>query len=308
MGRIAEAMRKAQAERADKQRLETGPVRATDGLGPPAQECITDGSEVPGTEVVSRLVRPDDAAAAGAREALRMSAVDPAIVAVTDPTSAVAEQYRAIRTWLLRRNTTGEHRSVAITSSVPREGKSVTSVNLAVCLAEVRHLSVLLLDADLRRGSISALTGVPTRPGLADVLDGESAMHDAIHPTGLKNLCIMPAGQSRRRNPAELLSSRIAQSLFDEVRERFHYVLVDTPPVQTASDVAMIGGMCTGVLMVVRMHRTAQHVVRQSVRWLQSNNLQVFGCVLAAANVRRTSLSYSYPYNSPSTSGDAHRG
>jgi Mrp family chromosome partitioning ATPase len=120
-------------------------------------------------------------------------------------------------------------------------------------------------------------------------------LSDVIHATGVENLFIMPAGDVTHGNPAEWLSSRTAQALFDEVRERFHYVLVDTPPIQTAADVGVIGGMCSGVIMVVRMHRTPEPLARQSVRWLQANNLTVLGCLLAGATAHPRPPAYKGP-------------
>lgn len=115
------------------------------------------------------------------------------------------------------------------------------------------------------------------------MLRGTATFDDTIHPTGVPNLSLIPAGSQPPDGPAELLSSRAAQIVLDEARERFHYVLIDTPPVQTASDVGLIGGMCSDVLMVVRAGHTPEPIVRQSIRWLQANNLPLIGCVLSAA-------------------------
>jgi capsular exopolysaccharide synthesis family protein len=296
-------MKRAEAERAEKIRLHGG---APDGAATAvAARPGTTGSDAPRTTV--RPSRRTGDAAADAPEVAYLQTgglMSPSgsLVCLTEPSSTIAEQYRAVRTWLLRHNTTGEHRSYVITSSVPQEGKSVTTVNLAVCLAEVRHLNVLMIDADLRGGSLAGLTGLPNRPGLADVLEGRATIDEAIQPTGIDNLAIMPAGRSEGTGAAEMLSSRTASMLFDEVRERFHYTLVDTPPVQTAADVGVIGGMCSAVLMVVRMHRTNEPLVRQSVRWLQANNLNVIGSICSAANIRKSRMSYPYQYGYRQTS------
>lgn len=278
MGRIAEAMRKAQAERVEVIRLGGGTVPER---GPSTAPRAAPIDITPPPRVTP--VKPSDAPA----EPIKAPAgVDDSIVCLTDPTSALAEQYRGLRTWLLRHNTAGEHRSIVITSSMPGEGKSVTALNLAVTLAEVKHLNVLMLDADLRRGSIARLLGRESGPGLADVLSGTSSLNDAVHPTGIRNLSLLPAGRTTPTSPAELFSTRTTPAVFDEVRERYHYVIIDTPAVQTAADVGVIGGLCSGLLMVIRMNRTPEPMVKQSVRWLQANNLNVLGCVLAAADER----------------------
>src|SRR5439155_25287331 len=120
--------------------------------------------------------------------------VHPSLVTVTDRASTIAEQYRAVRTWLLSRIAPGERPCLAITSSVPREGKSVTTANLAVVLAEVRHMQVLAVDCDLRQGSLSRLFNLPMKAGLADVLSGRTSLADAILRTPIGNLSVLPAG------------------------------------------------------------------------------------------------------------------
>ncbi|MFQ5430823.1 MAG: CpsD/CapB family tyrosine-protein kinase [Phycisphaerae bacterium] len=219
--------------------------------------------------------------------------VHPTVVSILDPRSAVAEQYRAARTWLLRRETAGKHSAVAITSSVPREGKSVTTANLAAVMAEVRHMQVLAVDCDFRQGSLSRLFNLPRSPGLSDVLVGRAALDEAIHPTPLGNLAFLPAGEAGDLNPTELLNSITASRIFDEIRERFHFSLVDTPPVHWLSDIGVIGALCSGIVLVVRMNKTASHLVRQSVHWLQANHLDVLGCIAADCRVRGARYEYT---------------
>ncbi|MCA9254927.1 MAG: CpsD/CapB family tyrosine-protein kinase [Phycisphaerales bacterium] len=214
------------------------------------------------------------------------------VVAARERNSMITEQYRAARTWLLRRNTAGKHACVAITSSIPKEGKSVTTANLAVTMAEVRHLNVLAVDCDLRQGSMARLYKMPNTPGLADVLTGRVSLDEAIATTPIPNLWTLPAGARHDLNSGELMNSRAATRVFDELRERFHYILVDTPPVQSLSDVGAIGALCTGVILVVRMNKTASHLVRQSLHWLQSNHLNVLGCI--ASDCRTKGARYEY--------------
>jgi Mrp family chromosome partitioning ATPase len=145
------------------------------------------------------------------------------VVAAHDHSCAITEQYRAVRTWLLRRNATGRHECIAITSSIPREGKSVTTANLAVVMSEVRHMKVLAMDFDLRQGSLAKLYKLSGAPGLADVLAGEASLEEAMTTTPFGNLSFLPAGICRGRNPAELVNSKTAAHVFEEIRERFHF-------------------------------------------------------------------------------------
>jgi capsular exopolysaccharide synthesis family protein len=175
---------------------------------------------------------------------------------------------------------------------MPKEGKSVTAANLAVAMSEVRQMQILAVDCDLRQGGLGKLLRRSEGPGLADVLAGNAALRDAIHPTPLENLSFLPAGDCGAASPAELLNSTAAARVFEEIRDSYHCTLVDTPPVQQVSDVGVIGGLCTGVVMVVRMNRTDSQIVRQSLRWLQSNNLNILGCIAAACSPKAALSSY----------------
>lgn len=284
MGRIAEALKRAESERRESTRMGTPTPAPRGGL-----EHL---------RVNRAPSSPIAAAPIPAAPPTPTTAWDPRLVVQFDRAGAVAEQYRAIRTWLLAHNSTGEHRILGLTSSTPGEGKTVTVGNLGLALAEVRHLSVLMVDGDLRRPALGRTFGFQpdtrdtTSAGLADVLAGRGQLADVIRPSAVENLHILPAGSAGTLTPAELLNARAARRVFDEIRDRFHYVLVDTPAVQSASDVAVLGAMCTGMLMVVRMNQPSSGIVRQSVRWLQANNVHVLGCIAVGANNRASHVLY----------------
>lgn len=311
MGRIAEALKKAQRDRDEKLRLGLG-----DAVLPDTRRAVPGSVSCPPIEpdpvvgVVGRGPRPAVVAEPSApgfrnilqsrRPGLRLDPMPtwhahPSVVALRDRDTSITEQYRAIRTWLLRRPAAGEHTCLAITSSVPQEGKSVTVANLAVVLAEVRHLNILAIDCDFRQGYLSTLFKMPNSPGLADVLVGRATAEESIAETPLGNLSVLPAGTCQDLNPAELINSTAASRLFEELRERFHFILVDTPPVQWLSDIGVIGALCTGVMMVVRMNKTPASAVRQSVSWLRSNNLNVIGCIAAACSLDAAGSGYREP-------------
>lgn len=330
MGRIAEALRKAQRDREEQLRVGLDACALAGGADPEALSgragTVSSASSPEASAAIktaaqpvsptNRISRAYSGLASQGGDILRglrarvgppkppeplpmppVWDVDPSLVCVHERCSSLAEQYRAIRTWLLRRNTTGEHTSLAITSSLPREGKTVTTANLAVSLTEVRHLNILAVDCDLRGPSLAKLFRLPSAPGLVDVLAGKTKLAEVLRTTPLGNFSILPAGRLQGQNPAGLLNSPIAAKVFDELRERFHYVLVDTPPVQKLTDVGVIGALCSGILFVVRMHKTPSHLARQSLHWLQSNNLSVIGCVAAACNVKDARHLYREPYD-----------
>ncbi len=283
MGRIADALKKAEHERRMRMRTERS-VDVADAEERVGRTALNDwpsdrlGLAARGREVPIAPPPPWD--------------VHPTIVAVCDRESPIAEQYRSARTWILRRQNIGRQLCIAITSSIPREGKSVTTANLGVVFSEIRHLKVLAVDCDFRQGSLARLFRMPNTPGLSDVLAGRAELADAVAPTPLANFNVLPAGACLDLTPAELLNSSRAARIFDEIRDRYQVVLVDTPPVQPLSDVGAIGAFCTGIVMVVRMNRTPAHDVRQSVHWLQSNNLNVLGCIAADCSAKGVRYEY----------------
>ncbi len=207
--------------------------------------------------------------------------VDPSIVAFHDRHSAATEQYRGLRARLLAMNTGRLPQVIAITSSVPEEGKSVTSLNTSLVMSEGGEHRVLLVDMDFRRSSLARMLGQPPSPGLCDVLRGELPLRDAIRSTPYANLKFLAAGDPRERSYGELLGSAGLGAVLDELRLAFNYTFVDTPPVTTVSDVCLLGPHCDGALLVVEMQRTPEPTVQQAVRALSANNVKVLGCVLS---------------------------
>lgn len=327
MGHIAEALKKAKQDRAEKVRV--GDVPSGVGITDSGIEglrgfvsTINRSTKASGVEEVAAtggipaigatrsgqtghrladLLKPEFRRLRGAEEPVEAMGgptaaevdweVDSSLIAVNDRGSSISEQYRAVRTWLLCRVNPRERTCLGITSSVPSEGKTVTVANLSVAMAEIRRMRVLAMDCDLRQGALASMFKLSRAPGLAEVLTGRAKLEEAIVQTPISNLCVLPSGHLKDANPTELLNSSAAARVFDEVRDRFHYTLVDTPPVQRVSDVGVIGALCSGLLMVVRMHKTASHLVRQSITWLQSNNLNVMGCVATGCSLKDATYS-----------------
>jgi capsular exopolysaccharide synthesis family protein len=219
-----------------------------------------------------------------------------ALIPFFDRSSLVTEQYRALRTRLLSQNPNYEHRTIAITSAVPKEGKSVTTLNLGCILAEIRHLKVLVVDGDLRRGSLADMLNEQHRPGLAEVFSGETTYSEVIRDTPIPNLKFIPAGNTSNRSAAELWTAASAKPVFRHMRNDFHYTIVDTPPTTTVTDVGIIGQLCTGVIFIVRLHRTDEHSAKRAVRLLQVNNIPIVGCMLVGRDAPVGAYGYGYGY------------
>lgn len=282
MGRIAEALKKAERER------QLASTAEPSTPAPPRPEAPPDPTQTPAavsTDV--QPVRPVRSVSEGMSEAL---------VAYYDTSSMIAEQYRSLRTRLLSMNSGSEPQVLAVTSAVPREGKSVTALNLAVILSEIQHLRVLVIDGDFRRSSLARLLNQPGAPGLADMLRGQATLESIIQPTAMPNLMFAPAGKMGNRSAADLLSSETLARTLRKLQTQYQYIIVDTPPATTVTDVGVIGQLCHAVVMVIRMNRTPGPVVRRAVRMLQVNNIPVAGCVLVGRNERNTRYGYYYGY------------
>src|ERR1700690_846920 len=158
--------------------------------------------------------------------------VDPHIVCITDPLSASSEQYRKLRARILAATKSDFQNTIMVASSDIGEGKSITSVNFAVALAQELDYTVLLVDADLRKPSVHKYLGIKADIGLSDYLSGKADLSDVLIHTGIGKLVLLPAG-SQCPNPAELLSSNRMKDLVEEMKHRDsdRYIIFHTSPV-----------------------------------------------------------------------------
>jgi receptor protein-tyrosine kinase len=213
------------------------------------------------------------------------------LVTVHDPNGVSSESYRMLRTNLFYAVVDSPPKVIVVTSSNPREGKSTTTANLGVTLVQAGK-SVLVVDCDLRRPRLHNIFGVHNATGLVDILTGgevEKVWREPI--PGLRLICAGPPPP----NPAELLSSRRLAEFLGAMRDRFDYVLVDTPPVGV-SDSAVLAANGDGVLLVLDSQNTRKGAVRQAVRGLQSVGANVLGTVMNNFELTR---GRNEPYNSP---------
>ena len=222
------------------------------------------------------------------------SKVDSRIVSYFDPKALITEQYKVLRTNFLSLNKGRPPKTLMITSSLHSEGKTLTALNLAICLAQSVHKpKVLLIDADMRRGRICKYLGVHHEKGLSDVLSGKIALEDALFHLDLENLTLMACG-AVPHNPAELLSSDQMRALLQELRGRYDYVLIDAPPVVAVTDAGIISAMVEGVLMIIQAGRTQRGIVDRSLELLQQAHANVVGHVLT--NIEYHLPEYIYRY------------
>jgi len=196
-----------------------------------------------------------------------------------DPTQVEGmEAYRVLRTRLLLTPEIARARSVVITSAIAGEGKSTTAANLAAAFAwEGRR--VLLIDADLWRGRLHRLFATRRSPGLADCLLQDKPLPEAIRTTDIKTLWFMPGGKTAGP-PSDLLTRVRMPRLLEQLREHFDLVLIDTPPVLTAAETAVLSTSADGVVLVVRAGHTDREAVQHAVREINAVGGRLVGAVL----------------------------
>ena len=192
----------------------------------------------------------------------KLSPTNPFLVNLHDPHSPPAEEYRKLKSVLVQITRAQDvfRNAVLVTSSVPNEGKSLTSLNLAISLAQELDHTVLLIDADLRKPALHRYFEIEQGVGLSDVLRGEARIEEAIIPTGIGKLSIMRAGASTD-NPAELISSYKMRGLVVELKKRYpdRYLIFDSSPVLPFAETRSLAHLVDGVLFVV-MERLASQV------------------------------------------------
>lgn len=232
----------------------------------------------------------------------------------------VAEAYRTLRTNVQFAIGTGQSSGniIAITSTSPREGKTLTSTNLSIALAQMGK-TTLLVEADLRRPQIAELFQIKTKPGLSDLLIGTCQQESAIRTItdmlvdgsdwdklmetqGIDNLNILPCG-TIPPNPTELLISPEFRGLLEKLRIRYDFIVVDTPPSLPVSDASIVGSVVDGTVLIYQSDTTSRHLLLRAIQSLRKNNAKLLGVVINQLSFDVTLRSkagygYSYSYSS----------
>ncbi|MFH1776279.1 MAG: CpsD/CapB family tyrosine-protein kinase [Candidatus Omnitrophota bacterium] len=225
---------------------------------------------------------------------IKDSSVDPHVIVYHDKNSPVTEQYRVLRTNIQSINSANPPKMIVVTSSIHNEGKSVTALNLAMALAvDPNNRNVLLIDADIRKGRIEKLLGINSTKGLSEVLCENVPIEEALVKTAFTSLKILTKGIPPY-NPAELLSSAKMKKLLTEIRTKFDYVIIDTPPIIPLTDPGIIGQLADGAILVVQLHRTQRGMVKQARSLLEQAKVKVLGFILT--QVEHPVPDYIYRY------------
>lgn len=223
----------------------------------------TDGDEREET----RAVVESEPVMGDAAVAVASDGAEPHLVSLHAPTSFAAEQYRTLRHII-------EHEGVqmiAVTSPAVGDGKTTTAVNLAGALAQAPDARVLVIDCDLRRPSVGKFLGLPANQpakGLVELLlDRSFSLDAAIIKRRTYNLDILPAGQ-QPVNPYEVLKSSRLPAIMEEVRKRYNFVILDTPPAIPLPDCRVLGNFVDAFVMIVSANRTPRRLVQETLETL----------------------------------------
>lgn len=203
----------------------------------------------------------------------------PVLANVVD--TSVVEHYRRLRTKILQQQTNKLFRSLVVTSPGPEEGKTLTVLNLGWSFGMLPSFKVLLVDGDLRRGSLGTCLGLDDRPGLSNFVDGSARLEDVVLHCEEIPLYFIGRGNSKT-TPAELLQSSELRNRFQKLAEHFSLVLVDSPPANLITDVQLLAANCDAVLLVARAFSTTTKAFEKAVQDVSS--FRVIGTVLNGAN------------------------
>jgi succinoglycan biosynthesis transport protein ExoP len=234
-----------------------------------------------------------------AREAAPQSASGPRVelLSYIQPKSQISEAFRALRTSLLLSQADHPPQVILVTSALPREGKTTAAVNLAVTLAQLGDRT-LLMDSDLRKPGIRRALNLTIGKdvGLSSYLAGVSTLDEVTipHPT-INNLVALTTGPVPP-SPADLLSSHRMREAIVELRHRFKFIVIDSPPVMAATDAVILSALTDGVLLVVRSGETPKEAFTRTRDLLAAVKCRLLGVVLNAVDSSAPDYYYSYRY------------
>lgn len=218
------------------------------------------------------------------------------LITNNDPKAAASEAFRELRTNLQYASVDKVMNAVVLTSPSLGDGKTVTTVNLAVALAQSGK-KVLIMDADLRKPKVHHYFGIKNTEGLTNVLTGEKDLKkiNISEKQDIPNLYIMTSGPIPP-NPAEILSSNKMCQLLEQLKKGYDMVIIDTPPVGQVTDAAILAGITDGVLLVVASSQTRIDMAKRAKKALEGVNAHVIGTILTKLDISRSSYYYYYKY------------
>lgn len=214
------------------------------------------------------------------------------LITLTEPRSAAAEAYRALRTNLMFSSVEKPISTLLVTSPAESEGKSTVLANLAVTFAQGGHKTILV-DGDLRKPSQHELWGIANDSGLTTMMLQDSSLSSPpLVDVGIENLQVLPAGPLPPV-PADIIGSQRMTDIIGVLKARASYILFDSPPVLAVTDAALLGSRLDGVLLVVRSGHTRREHTARAKEALERVHARILGAVLSNAPRENTTVKYT---------------
>ncbi|WP_300681127.1 polysaccharide biosynthesis tyrosine autokinase [Nocardioides sp.] len=220
----------------------------------------------------------------------RLATSGSAAVTAYSPRSIAAESYRRLQTNLQFLDVSAPVRSLVVTSALGGEGKSMTSINLALAIAE-KGQRVLLVDADMRKPSIAEYCHLEQAVGLTTVLIGKAALHEVVQPWGHPTLEVLTSG-STPPNPSQLIDSIAMHQLLGDALDSYDVIIFDAPPLLPVSDGAVLARLTDGALVVAGCHQLRRHQLVEALATLETVGARCLGVVANRTRSRTTSSYY----------------
>jgi succinoglycan biosynthesis transport protein ExoP len=201
------------------------------------------------------------------------------------------ESVDALRVTLMHLPESKNIATLLVTSAVSGEGKTNLATSLAISLARATHEPLLIIDGDMRDPDVHEIFGAPLRPGLANVLDNSSTLNDAIFKTEVENVDLLPAGRLKY-SPHFLLRNGAFEAILDNAKRRYRYVIIDSPPVLSASESVVLANACDGVVVCTRCDYSRSPQLCTAKEKLQNAGARVLGAVISGVPTRSWAQRY----------------
>jgi capsular exopolysaccharide synthesis family protein len=224
------------------------------------------------------------------------------LVTVTEKDSLAAEKFRFLAVRLRQLQQSRLLKRVLITSTIPEEGKTMVSANLACTLARRRQQKTLLLEGDLRRPTLSRQFGLGRIPGLSEYLQGETDITKNIYRLDALGLWILPAGRAPQ-NPLELMQAGKLTPLMERLTTWFDWIVIDSPPVLPLGDTSVWAKVADGILLVARQGKTEKHHLQRGIGALDQSKL-LGALINSSMNLARSNYYYRYGPQQPVVKSD----
>ncbi len=208
----------------------------------------------------------------------------------------ISEVYKTIRTNVMFSSPkTQKGKVITVTSPAPAEGKTTTATNIAITFAQTKA-KVLLVDCDLRKAKVHRYLQIEKGVGLTNVLCGYATLEEAIKRDVRENLDVISAGNTPP-NPAELLDSVQFEEIIEELKGRYDYIFIDTPPVTLVTDATVVMPKTHGVVLVVREGQTTLDLVDEAIESIERTEAKILGVVVSDSTEKGSKYGYKYKSN-----------